>query len=232
MADPQRLLEGPGTALERTMLQELRSYQGPKTMRAHTLAALGVTGSAGLAAGGAMAWWAGKTWGARILLTTSLASVLVGIPAGYFILRHGSSPSSPPAPPAVAAMPPVQPLSAPATITVPPVLDSPGSPSPATAAKASRRGARASADLRAELDALDAVRSTLASGGTFKALSLLDAYFRNFQNGRLKLEAAILRIDALARAGQTEAARTYATEFLRRHPNSVHAARLQSIAAP
>jgi outer membrane protein assembly factor BamD (BamD/ComL family) len=87
-------------------------------------------------------------------------------------------------------------------------------------------------DLRAELEALDTVRSTLGRGDFFGALSLLDAYFQKFHHGRLQLEAEILRIDALAKCGQTTAARSYAKEFLRRHPTSVHAARLQSIVGP
>jgi outer membrane protein assembly factor BamD (BamD/ComL family) len=87
-----------------------------------------------------------------------------------------------------------------------------------------------SANLRAELEALDTVRANLAGGDFFRGLSLLEAYFQNFHRGRLHLEAEVLRIDALARAGQPEAARSYAKEFLRRHPKSVHAARLQSIA--
>jgi len=230
MDDPQRLLEGTGTALEQTLLRELRSYRGPKKMRAHTLAALGVTGSAGLAAGGAVAWWSGKTLGAKLLLTASVASVLVGIPAGYFILRQSATPPALPAPPTVATMPPGQPLPAPAPVTPATVPDAPASPTPPPVARVSRRGVMTSADLRAELEALDTVRSTLARGDFFGSLSLLDAYFQKFRHGRLQLEAEILRIEALARSGQAEAARSYAKEFLRRNPKSVHAARLQAIA--
>ncbi len=230
MDDPQRLLDGTGTALEQTLLQELRSYHGPKNMRAHTLAALGVTGSTGLAAGGALAWFWGKTWGTKLLLTVSAASVLVGVPAGYFILRQGATPLASPAPPTVAAMRPVQRLPAPAPATTPPVLDTPAGPTPPPVARVSRRGVTTSAALREELEALDTVRSTLARGDIFAALSLLDAYFQSFHHGRLHLEAEVLRIDALARCGQADAARSYAKEFLRRHPKSVHAARLRSIA--
>ena len=86
-----------------------------------------------------------------------------------------------------------------------------------------------SADLRAELEALDSVRSTLARCDFFGSLSLLDVYFQKFHHGRLHLEAEMLRIDALARCGQADAARSYAKEFLRRNPKSVHASRLQSI---
>jgi hypothetical protein len=229
MDAPQRILDGTGTALEQALLQELRSYRGPEKMRAHTFAALGVTSSTGLAAGGALAWLWGKIWGTKLLLTVSVASVLLGVPAGYFILRQSSTPPAPPALPTVAAMPPVQQLPAPVSPTAAPVLDTPASPTPPPVARVSRRGVTTSTDLRAELEALDTVRSTLASGDFFGALSLLDAYFQSFHHGRLHLEAEILRIDALARCGQTDAARSYAKEFLRRHPKSVHAARLQSI---
>lgn len=228
MDDPQRLLDGTGTALERTLLQELRSYRGSKEMRAHTLAALGVTGSTGLAIGGTLAWWWGKTWGTK-LLTVSVASVLVGVPAAYFMLREGATPPALPAPPTVAAMPP-QPLPAPAPGTTSPVLDIPASAVPPKVVRLSRRGATTSANLRAELEALDTVRSTLARGDFFRALSLLDAHFQRFHHGRLHLEAEMLRIDALARCGQADAARSYAKEFLRHNPKSVHASRLQSIA--
>ena len=231
MDAPQRLLDGTGTALEQALLQELRSYRGPEEMRPHTLAALGVTGSIGLAAGGALAWLSGKLWGTKLLLTVSAASVLLGVPAGYFILRQSATPPAPPAPPTVAAMAPVRQLPAvvPVSPTASPVLDTPANPAPPPVARLPRKATTTSAGLRAELEALDAVRSTVASGDLFGALSLLDAYFQHFRHGRLHLEAEILRIDALARCGQTDTARSYAKEFLRRHPKSVHAARLQSI---
>lgn len=229
MDDPQRILDGTGTALERSLLQELRVYRGPKNMRPHTLAALGVTGSTGLAAGGALAWLWGKTWGTKLLLTVSVATVLLGAPAGYFILRQSATLPALPAPPTVTALPPVQPLPAPAPVTPPTVLAPAAIPTPLPVARASRRGVTTSADLRAELEALDTVRSTLARGDFFGSLSLLDAYFQKFHHGRLHLEAEILRIDALARSSQAEAARSYAKEFLRRNPKSLHAARLQSI---
>lgn len=54
-------------------------------------------------------------------------------------------------------------------------------------------------------------------------------YFKTFGRGRLRLEAQMLRIEALARGGQSAAARAEAKEFLRRNPRSVHAARLQTL---
>jgi hypothetical protein len=191
-----------------------------------------VTGSAGLATGGALAW--GKIWGTKLLLTVSVASVLLGVPAGYFILRQGATPLASVAPPTAETMPPVQqvPAIAPAPPIAMPVLAPPAGPTHTPLARVSSRAVTTSADLRAELKALDAVRSTLVGGDFFRSLSLLDSYFQKFRHGRLHLEAEVLRIDALARCGQPEAARSYAKEFLRRNPNSVHTARLQSIVGP
>ena len=227
MEHPERLLDCTGTPLERTLLQELRAYRATDEMRKHTLAAVAVTGSAGLVTGSVLAW--GKTWGTKLLLTVSLASAVVGVPAGYIILRQSAAPPSP----AAASRPSVQQPSAMAAVpaNTSPILVAPANPSPASVARVSRRGMRPSPDLRAELEALDAVRSHMARGDFFRSLALLDAYFQEFHHGRLHLEAEVLRIDVMARSGQAEAARAYAKEFLRRNPKSVHAARLQSIVA-
>ncbi len=42
------------------------------------------------------------------------------------------------------------------------------------------------------------------------------------------MEAEVLRIDALAESGRTDAAHARAREFLRRHPNSVLAAHVRT----
>jgi outer membrane protein assembly factor BamD (BamD/ComL family) len=97
-------------------------------------------------------------------------------------------------------------------------------------ARASTGAAPTNSSLRAELAALDAVRSTLASGDSAGALSFLDAYFHTFPRGRLRPEAEVLRINALAKDGRLDDARKYAQEFLRRRPNSVLAARVQPFA--
>ncbi len=227
MEDPQRLLDGTGSALEQTLVQELRSYRATDEMRKHTLAAVAVTGSASLVTASVLAW--GKTSAAKLLLTVSVASVVVGVPVGYFILRQSAAPP----PPTAATRPSVQRASPIAAVpdTTSNVLAAPASPTPASAARVSRRGMTASPDLRGELAALDAVRAHMARGDFVSSLALLDAYFQEFHHGRLHLEAEVLRIDAMAKSGQAEAARAYAKEFLRRNPKSVHAARLQSIVA-
>jgi len=231
MDDPDRMLDQTGSALERALLREGRAYLGPEELRSKTLAALGLAGTAGLATGGALAWFSAKTWGTKLLLTLSAASVLVGIPVGYFTLRHAPTPA--PALRPAEVSPPLAKSPAPAAR---PVQPEPPMPLPAvssTAPAPARAGAgtgTASSSLRAELAALDAARSTLASGNSVGALSFLDAYFRTFPRGRLHPEAEVLRIDALAKGGRMDDARRYAQEFLRRHPSSVLAARVQTIA--
>ena len=92
---------------------------------------------------------------------------------------------------------------------------------------------RSDIDLRVVPDgraALDAIRSTLANNDPAGALSFLDAYFRTFPQGRLTLEAEVLRIDALAQSGRLVLAKRSAQEFLRHHPNSVLNARVQPYA--
>jgi hypothetical protein len=232
MEGPQRLMDGTGTDLERALVQELRSYRGPRDMRAHTLATIGVTSATGIAAGGAVAWWSAKTWWSKLLLTVSLASLLGAAPVAYFTLRPKAAPAAPPALPAPAAKEPQLPLPtiAPAAQTTAVLPD--GQPTPPPVAAPARASVRTGANLRAELSALDRVRSTVASGDFPGALALLEAYFRAFRNGRLQLEAQILRIDTLARCGQTDMARSYAKDFVRRHPKSIHAARLRSLVEP
>jgi hypothetical protein len=100
----------------------------------------------------------------------------------------------------------------------------------AVAARAGRTAPAAgnAATLSQELAVLDAARSTLADGRAQGALSLLDAYERAFPRGRLELEAELLRIDALARSGRSDAAHRQAQAFLRHHPSSVLGPRVRS----
>lgn len=100
----------------------------------------------------------------------------------------------------------------------------------APAPRSEPRAVSGSAALRGELTALDAVRGRLGRGQSAEALAALDAYDRAHPRGRLRLEAEVLRIEALARTGQAEAARQRAQAFLRRHPNSVLASRVQRYA--
>jgi hypothetical protein len=223
MEEPERMRDQNASAFERALLEEGRSYRGAPDLRAHTLAALGVASSAGmLAALGA--WLAEKTWATKLLLAMSALTLAVGIPLGYVMLRHAPPPPAPVAPAVAPALLPAPVAAAPAPLPAP----VPAAPALAAAppSRPTTMSAGSSSALRAELAALDAVRSTLANDDAPGALSFLTAYFRTFPHGRLHLEAEVLRIDALAKAGQVDAARRFAKDFLRRHPNSVLTARV------
>ncbi len=251
MTEPR--LEESASEFERELLSAGTSYRVSAEAKAKTLSALGlagITASAGTAAGlgssqaaqaGASSLWAKLGWTGWT--KTSIAALvtvgaLVGVPAGYLALEGDDAPAgqaAPSTPPKVAehapetapVVPP--PAAPPAPLEVAPAEPAPGR-SPAT--KSESRADVSNAALRAELKALDGARTTLAGGNAQGALTLLDSYDRSYPRGLLKLEAEVLRIDALARSGQTEAARRRADAFLRQHPKSVLATRVRRYSAP
>lgn len=83
-------------------------------------------------------------------------------------------------------------------------------------------------DLRREVEALDDARALLASnpGG---ALQALQAYEARHPRGRLRLEARVLRVDALLRAGRMAEAKAEGEGFLRDHPNGFLAERVRRL---
>ncbi|WP_437934636.1 hypothetical protein [Sorangium sp. So ce341] len=254
MSEPRRMLEESDSPLERALLSAGASYQTSPETRAKTLAALGLAGAAALsasvaapaavsAAGTAVASSsvAVKLGWTKILVALSTVGVLAGIPAGYLawrgyqapelvaVHRFGGALAGPveraaarPAP--VAAPAPAPPAEAePEEIPAPARAGSSGG----AASRVDPKPASSSAALKAELSALDAARSTLASGNAQGALTLLDAYSKEHPRGRLGLEAEVLRIDALAKSGRLDAASQRAKAFLQRHPNSVLASRVR-----
>ena len=83
--------------------------------------------------------------------------------------------------------------------------------------------------LEGEVTALDRARSALAAGDAARALALLAQYEQVFPKGALRPEATYLKIQALSKSGQREAARDLAARFLAKHPSSPHAAQLQAL---
>jgi hypothetical protein len=128
------------------------------------------------------------------------------------------------------------PAPAPAPCSQPPSPEQPArtAPSAATVAPARVASAPAPADagpsLAAEIAALDRARRALDAGDPVRCLALLGEYRREFPRGVLSLEAWVLRIDALARSGNSSSAAAEARRFLGAHPNSPHAARLRALA--
>ena len=230
MNEPRRLLEGNPNGLERELLSAGATYRSSDAARQKTLAALGLIGTAAASAGVAVAsssllqklgFWklvALSGLGVAVLAPVGLlAWKSLEAPAGPHVAKVVAAPPPPalvaPAPPAVHA-----PVVAP-EVLVPPVVEA---PAPKTDVRSSSSSA-----LSAELGVLDAARSKLGAGDARGALAVLGEYDRTYPRGRLGLEAEVLRIDALSRAGEMSAAKKRAEAFLKRHPKSVLAARVR-----
>jgi len=241
------LLDTPESELERALLDAGRSYRAGGSARAKTLLALGLAGVTTSTAPAAAA--AGRSLSKATLSKVAITVLAIGAIAVPLLRSLGQhSESSPPAvshaaiaaapvlvpPPAAPEPEPVQ-ASAPALAA----SDSPAPeaaelrPSPSTrsvSATHTEPKAASAPPLTAELAALDAARTSLSHSDPAGALAALDGYSRSFPRGRLKLEAEVLRIGALAKSGQTDAARKRAEAFLRLHPDSVLASRVRSYA--
>jgi hypothetical protein len=232
VSEPVRLRREKGSALEHALLSAGIETDG-SDRRAKTLAVLGLAGSAALTAGTASAasvslTSAAKIGWAKLALGVSLVGAVTAVPVGYYIAQRPVAAVRAPRP---MAAPPVAHWAAP--VTEPAIAPAPAeAPSrPGHAVRAASRAAEPST-LAHELAALDAARAKLADGDAKNALALLDIYGESFPHGHLALEAEVLRIDALAKNGQGEAARRRASAFLRRHPTSVLASRVRAQATP
>jgi hypothetical protein len=105
-------------------------------------------------------------------------------------------------------------------------------PKAASTGPAAEPAAPSGPSLAEEVEALKKAREALAAGRAKRALAALNVYDQRFRGGRLALEAEVLRIEALARSGQAEAASARAASFLAAHPSSPYAHRVRSIVAP
>ncbi|MDI1451324.1 hypothetical protein [Polyangium sp. 6x1] len=248
MTDPERLVDGDDLGAE--LLRAARTLDDKRARErkaaligaAAGLGAIAATkaASAGTTKGflqGALAKWLALTIGASaigigIAVGAAGGEGDVPIAANRFAdaLRERPFPvaaASPPTPPEAVEAPAKTPRppaeSAPAEATSPPKgKRAPAAPAPAASAD---RAAR----LAAELQALRIAREALASGDGPRALGALDDYAARFPRGHLALEAEVLRIEALSRAGDASAA-DRARRFLEAHPQSPYAERLRPLA--
>ena len=227
MNEPPRLLDQSESETEKALLHAGRSYRTSSETRAKTLAALGIASSTAVVVTGTTSAAASlpfaKLTGAKLLVAVSAVGAVSLAPVAYHRLHKTPAP-------AVSARTLASRDVAPAALA-PPAFQAPATMSKAEA-PSFRPVARAAeaVSLSQELAALDAARSTMARGDAQGALLLLDGYAKTCPQGRLKLEAELLRIDALAKSGQTQSARRHAEAFVRRHPGSVLAARARSYA--
>lgn len=96
-------------------------------------------------------------------------------------------------------------------------------------AKRTPKAVEGAASLAEELAALRVAREALAAGDGPRALGALDAYATRFPHGHLALEAEVVRIEVLSRAGDGSAG-ARARRFLEAHPQSPYAERLRGLA--
>jgi TolA-binding protein len=233
--DPDRLSENGGDDPGAALLRSAKRYRVSEKTRQRAFAAVGLAaGATALASGKAAA--DGVATGSKALAWT-LAGVVGVLSAvgGYLAFAPGSK-----APPAsVPSAGVVAPLPAPVEPPAPSPIEqttAPAAPS-ATASAAPRLGVSSAAargappsDLQAELAALDAASNALARGDAPRALTLLDAYGRDFPRGSLDMEATVLRTEALDRAGRHAEAVERARAFVKRYPKSPLADRMRRIA--
>ena len=83
--------------------------------------------------------------------------------------------------------------------------------------------------LAAETALLQRAQSALAEGDPGAALARLDEHREGFADGVLAREREALRVTALCDAGRREDSRAAAAAFVRRHPRSMLADRVQGV---
>jgi hypothetical protein len=110
---------------------------------------------------------------------------------------------------------------APAVEPVVPAAAPPAAPASPAAPDARR--------LAAEVALLDRARGELARGAPAASIAILDRHDAEFADGQLHAEAALLRIEAVLRAGDRARAETLAAQFHERFPGSPLARRVRSL---
>lgn len=217
MTDPERLLDGGGSELERELLGALASERPSPLLSRRIrqgLVALGVLTSA-------------KTSVAAIMTLVGLVSVGAGAAwvAGHersepqrLALPRAAEKVSRVATSAVRATPPVT------SEAPPPNVESPAPARSAVAAPSSPGG-----DLRDQIALLDRARAAVRARESRTALAELAAYSKRFPRGEFSQEVTVLKIEALVQNGQMDAARALGNRFLKAHPESPHVERIERL---
>jgi hypothetical protein len=185
--------------------------------------------------GGATAGLAGA---AKVGVPLLLVALAIG-----FVTRGGSSGSHRTAVEGVPAAPVVSAVSAPVepVVASPPKAtpeEPPGAPPSESAtqvvpaapapARPTRAQPPASTDLAGEMALLASAQAAIQAGDYATALAKLDEHQRSFPAGVLGEERTAARVVALCGAGRQSEARSLATAFLSRHPDSPLAPRVRA----
>lgn len=167
----------------------------------------------------------------------SVATTAAAAPRQQAAAGQGAVVLSAPAPPAETREVPASPAvplitiaATPATPATPAHADSPRAKT-ATAAPVRDDAPRpAASSVDAELALLERAKESLDRRRPAAALATVADYEQRHPHGVLAIEAQVIRIEALAQAGQAKEASSAARAFLAAHPNAVQAARVRSLA--
>jgi hypothetical protein len=225
MKDPRRLLDGDGTALERTLLGAMAAERPP--LHLHRKMRLGL----GLAGVGTTAKVAAASVGHIALAAIVVAGVVAGGVA--LVRREGGAPA--PAAPAATVRAPAVTARTPEAAPAAPVTNGATDTNKARVVRrepAARRTAETVAtnhNLREEIRLLDDARSAIRGGTMEYALRVLANYEQRFPRGQFRQEMQVLRMEALKRTGENERAEALAKRFLAEHPKSPHRERVEEV---
>jgi hypothetical protein len=234
MKDPLRLLDEGATAAELSLLRAGMSEEPSEQAALRLAALLGVAGGAAVlttatksSAAGAVARGAASKMAAKWLVLGA-----IGVAGGAAIVFAGNHTAHRASPPAVR---PSGALRVDESHVAPPSTGLPGEGAAEPASRPSQNRAPEAAgrpnspSIAREIAALDVARRLLGNGNPRGALGALDDYEAQAKTGMLRQEATLLRIEALAGAGDTSAARRLAHRFLQNHPHSPHENRVRAL---
>jgi hypothetical protein len=247
MKDPLRLLDEGATAAELSLLRAGMSEEPSEQAALRLAALLGVAGGAAVlttatksSAAGAVARGAASKMAAKWLVLGAIG--VAGGAAIVFAGNHTAHRASPPAVRPSGALRVDESHVAPPSTGLPgegaaePAAEGAGVEAPAEPASRPSQnrapeaaGRPNSPSIAREIAALDVARRLLGNGNPRGALGALDDYEAQAKTGMLRQEATLLRIEALAGAGDTSAARRLAHRFLQNHPHSPHENRVRAL---
>lgn len=235
MTDLKRLIDEVDSDFARSVLSSGRSLPPNPNRKKQVLAALGV--GAVIATTHKVSWAAISTWH-KLALVGGVACVGAGgaLTYGYLTEPTTSSASSGKDVPAIEATRFDNP--SPLEVAVEPevpaeVVDEAAEQPVAVRSQVNERvipAAQKTAEgstVKAELALLEQARSSLNASNPNAALQTLRRYAERYPRGSMRLEAEVLRVEALAAAGRTSEAARLAERLLSRNPKSVVAARLR-----
>jgi hypothetical protein len=243
---PRRIVDGGAGEWERQVLLSAEADAPTQLFRRRLANRLGALAAAAVTSAGA---GPAKLLGAGVLVKWLGMGVIAGVVGGsavYAVRSTGSGrPTGSPAVSTRSAAPVV--ASSPAVATphvevqppVTPPLDAAKAPKEALASSfvessgpvpdATASAPRASTRLADEMAVIHEVRATLAAREPARASSQLDDYARAFPAGLLRVEAEVLRIEALFALGNRAEADRRARRFVSDHAGSPYVRRVRSM---